>query len=276
MGLVFGLVFWILLISVVLALFSYNKLQHLAQNIKEAASNVQIAISKKLSLINQLIDVVKNHQEYEQFTHLKISQDTSAPNLMAAYQQSGTVLATLQGFIERFPNLKTTGQYHRLVDSIQQCESEIQQTRQKYNLAVKNYNSVCLSLPTVLIAGFIGFSQAPYLEFDITGLKDVTNLKEFKTGDAERIQQLLHTSGFQIAEATKSAASRAGKLIATTITGTRCGNCDQHLSADGKFCQYCGAPASIGPPIDATNRCLICGTENAPGGKFCTACGQAV
>jgi hypothetical protein len=195
---------------------------------------------------------------------------------MAAYQQSGTVLATLQGFIERFPNLKTSEQYHRLVDSIQQCEPEIQQSRQKYNFAVKNYNSVCLSLPTVLIARLIGFSQAPYLEFDVSGLKDVTDLKEFKTADGERIQQLLHTAGFQIAEATKGAASQAEKLFSTMVAGTRCRSCGQRLSPDGHFCQHCGAAANTAPVTAAARTCSTCGTDNVPGAKFCTACGQAV
>lgn len=276
---VFGLLFWVAIIFLVVAFFSFNKLQRLAQEIREAASNVQIAISKKLSLINQLIDVVKNHQEYEQFTHLKISQDTSAPNLMAAYQQSGTVLAALQGFIERFPNLKTSGQYHRLVDSIQQCESEIQQSRQKYNFAVKNYNSVCLSLPTVLIARFIGFSQAPYLEFDVSGLKDVTDLKEFKTADGERIQQLLHNAGTQIAGSIRGMTSQAGQtgeLLATMATGARCRGCGQPLSSDGNFCQYCGTAANMGPETGAIGKCSVCGTDHVPGAKFCTQCGQVV
>lgn len=278
MGLIFAL-FWVAVILLVCAFLSYNKLQRLAQEIREAASNVQIAISKKLSLINQLIDVVKNHQEYEQFTHLKISQDTSAPNLMAAYQQSGTVLATLQGFIERFPNLKASEQYHRLVDSIQQCESEVQRSRQTYNLAVKNYNSVCLSLPTVLIAGFIGFSQAPYLEFDVSGLRDVTDLKEFRTADGERIQQLLHNAGIQIAGAIRGMASQAGqagKLSATIITEARCAGCGQPLTRGGKFCQHCGAAVSVEQAAAVAHKCLACGADNVATAKFCGQCGQTV
>ena len=54
---------WILLIIVVaviyLALTSYNTLQRKAQDIKEALSNISVSISKKVNLINQLMDVVK-------------------------------------------------------------------------------------------------------------------------------------------------------------------------------------------------------------------------
>ena len=58
---------WILLIIVVaviyLALTSYNTLQRKAQDIKEALSNISVSISKKVNLINQLMDVVKGDRK---------------------------------------------------------------------------------------------------------------------------------------------------------------------------------------------------------------------
>ncbi len=217
---VFKLIFFIIIALGVIALLSYNKLQRLAQDIRERSSNVQIAISKKLSLINQLMDVVKGYLESEQFTLLKVSQDNSPQGMTAAYQQSGAVLTSLQGMAERFPNLKADGQFHRLIDSIQAGEQEIQQQRQGYNAAVKAYNAVCLSIPTVLVARYIGFSAAPYLEFDHAGLQDVTSLNAFKTDDGERLQQLLGNAGSQLAGATRSLASQAaqaGKLLGEKI-----------------------------------------------------------
>jgi LemA protein len=203
-----------------LALYYYNKLQGLAQEVKERASNVQVAISKKLSLVNQLIDLVKGHQEAEQFTMLKISQDNATANMAAAYQQTGSMLASLQGFAERFPDLKSSEQYHRLGHNIEQCETEIQNARKSFNSAVKEYNSLCLSFPTVLVARFLGFSSAPYLEFDIAGNVDPNQLKAFKTDDGERLQQLLAGAGGHLANATRSLASgagQAGKMIAAKI-----------------------------------------------------------
>ena len=217
---ILGMLFWLAVILGVLALFSYNKLQRLAQEIHERSSNVQIAISKKLEVLNRLIDVVKGHQEGEQFLHLKISQDRTAASLVAAYQQSGSLLSSLMGTAERTPNLKNNESYSRLIDSIQHCELDIQQARQSYNGAVKNYNGVCLSIPTVFIAKFIGFGKAPYLEFDHSGVQDATALKDFKTDDGERLQQLLSSAGGHLAGGARTLASgagQAGKLIAAKI-----------------------------------------------------------
>jgi LemA protein len=214
---IFSLVLWIGIPLVIFAAWTYNKLQRKAQEVREAMSNVSVVVSKKLNLLNSLMDVVKSYQEGEQFTHLKVSQDSNAVALAAAIQQSGSMLAALQGMAERFPNLKANEQYHRLIDSIQHCELDLQRSRESYNATVKHYNNVYLSFPTVLIARFIGFSKAPYLEFDHTGNIDASQLKSFQTDDGERLQQLLSSAGGHLAGATKALAGQAGqagKLLA--------------------------------------------------------------
>ncbi len=215
---IFSLVLWIGIPLLIFAAWTYNKLQRQAQEVREATSNVQVSVSKKLNLLNQLVDIVKSYQESEQFTHLKVSQDNSAMALAAAYQQSGSLLASLQGAAERFPNLKANEQYHRLTDSIQHCELDIQRTREIYNGTVKHYNNAYLGFPTVLIAPFLGFSKAPYLEFDVSGNVDAMALKAFQTDDGERLKQLLAGAGGHLAGATKAlagTAGQAGKLIAS-------------------------------------------------------------
>ena len=225
----FWLLFWVAVILGFVAFKSYNKLQSHAQAIREGSSNIQVAVSKKLALLNQLIDVVKNFQESEQFTYLKIAQDSSASGLSTAYQQSGAILTSLQGVADRFPNLKANEQYHRLVDNIEACESNIQQQRETYNLTVRAYNTVRLSIPTVFVAGILGFSTAPYLEFDISGVADPGHLKNFKTDDGERLQQLLSNASGQIAGASKmlvNQASQASRIAVETIKGTTQANPD--------------------------------------------------
>ena len=74
----FSLLVILVIVAIIFAVISYNTLQKMAQNVRESASNVQVAISKKLSLVNQLIEVVKNYQAGEQLVQLKVSQDNSA------------------------------------------------------------------------------------------------------------------------------------------------------------------------------------------------------
>lgn len=209
--------FYILLLIVIALLvasvMSYNALQTFAQDVREKSSNAQISVSKKMGLINQLIDVVKNYQEGEQLTQLKVSQDNTAIGLAQSYQQSGTVFATVQGIADRFPNLKASEQYHRLVDSIQHCEQNIQDTREMYNRAVKAYNTQRVKIPDVFVARAMGFPEAPYMEFDISGLSEITTLKSFKTDDGERLEQLLSGAGNRIAGLANQTAKASKELV---------------------------------------------------------------
>lgn len=233
---VFWLLVWLAVILGFIAFKSYNKLQRHAQAIHERSSNIQVAVSKKLSLINQLIDVVKNFQESEQFTHLKIAQDNSSASLSSAYQQSSVILTSLQGVAERFPTLKASEQYHRLVDSIQGCETDVQGQRESYNLAVREYNTVRLSMPTVFVAAMMGFSIAPYLEFDVAGIAEPGHLKSFKTDDGERLQQLLSSAGGQIAGASRllvNQATLAGKIAVEAVRDKAPGSPDFFYQVPG-------------------------------------------
>lgn len=169
---------------------SYNMLQSLSQDVKEKASNIQVAVSNKHNQINQLIDTVKNYQNLEQVTQLKVSQDMTGAGLENSYKQTNAMFSTIQGIADKFPNLKASEQYHRLVDSIKECEKDVQQRRERYNYSVKIFNQKRLRIPTIFIANAVGLNEAPYMQFDPSGLTDITTLKDFKTDDNQRLQQL--------------------------------------------------------------------------------------
>ncbi len=210
-----SLIRWGIFFGIVIAIFAgftYNKLQRLAQNVKEKRSNIQVALSKKIAEINQLVNMVKGYQEFEQFTTLKISNDTSASAMNMAYQQSQAMLAAIQGAAQRFPDLKTSGQYHRIEDSIQGCEKNIQQNRLIFNNAVKEYNNAALAIPAVFVSRLLGFPAASYLEFDTSGMPDETSLRQFKTDDGERLNQMLGQAGGAIAGVGKNLVIQAGQV----------------------------------------------------------------
>jgi LemA protein len=91
-----------------------------------------------------------------------MSNSTSVAQM---YQQSGLVLSGISGLADKFPELKSNQQYQQLIDSIQQCESQLEASRATYNKAVKEYNTVRSSIPTVFFAPVMGFKPASYLEF---------------------------------------------------------------------------------------------------------------
>jgi len=192
-------------ILAVVALIGYNRLRSLSEIIREAWSNIGVMSKKQVSLVNQLIEVVKGYQESEKLVMLKVSDDSTAASVAKLHEQSSLVLSTVSGLVQRFPELKANEQYQRLIDSIQDCEAQLETARLIYNESVRTYNTQRSSIPHVFYATTIGFKVAPYLEFNGNEqVGDMGLLKTFSSDDdGERLQALL------------GAASSSAKKIAS-------------------------------------------------------------
>src|SRR6185369_17124471 len=93
-------VFFAALLFAAVAMWGYNTLRKLAENVKEAQSNVDIALRKKVSLINRLSEMANQYREGEKLVMLKVSQDASEAAMRDSYQQSTAMLATIQGMAQ--------------------------------------------------------------------------------------------------------------------------------------------------------------------------------
>jgi LemA protein len=218
-------VFWILLIvSIILVIWivrTYNELRGLREEVREKRSNVRAAVKKMVDIINKASEVVKGYKGFEQVTQLKVSQDNSTSALMSTVQQSSTMMATLQGATQRFPELKSSELYKDLMNDVRSSHANIEEMGQKYNEAVKNYNSVALRFPAIFFGKFVGYTREEYLSFDTQGMEEhVGTLQSFESDDEERVHQLLQTAGTRIFDTTKRLshqAGAAGKKLAAKI-----------------------------------------------------------
>ena len=210
---VFQFLIWTVLILGALALWSYNGLRHSAENVKEAWSNIGVVAKKQISLINQLIDVVKSFEDSEKLVMLKVSEDTSLTSIQNMVHQSSIALNAVAGVAQKFPDLKSNQQYNRLIDSIQQVEAQLHSYREQYNSVTKAYNVARGKIPHVFISSQLGFKSAPYLEF--SGGDEVHDMGILKTiggDDADRLNALIGSAGNKVVQLGKTAAG-AGMQI---------------------------------------------------------------
>lgn len=263
-----GLIEFLLFVGVVIAVIAflgYNGLRTLSESIREAMSNIGVVCKKQASLINQLQDVVKGYQESEKLVMLKVSDDMSSVGQVAQiYQQSNMVLSAASGIAQKFPELKSNEQYKRLIDSMQACEAQLENARQRYNSAVKAYNVKRSSIPTVFYATTLGFKVAPYLEFDgETQVVDMGTIKSFSSDDdGARLNALLGQAGNKVLDIGNKAIE-SGRLIAgaaqekiiqikeakiesddagnSHANEKSCSTCGQVISLGNVFCGGCGA-----------------------------------
>lgn len=220
LGTIIQVAFFLFVVVAVIALFGYNSLRHLSESIREAWSNIGVAAKKQVSLINQLIEVVKGYQESEKLVMLKVSDDvSSAAGVAQMYQQSGVVMSSISGMAQKFPELKANDQYQRLIDSIQACEGQLENVRQGYNAAVKTYNSKRSAIPHVFYASTLGFKVAPYLEFSGNEISaDVGAMQSFTSdADGDRLNALLSSAGSSALKLGGRAISEGANLASKAI-----------------------------------------------------------
>jgi hypothetical protein len=209
----FTLIVLAAIVLAALAVWSYNLLRRLAENVKESQSNVDIALRKKVSLVNRLSEMANQYREGEKLVMLKVSQDNSEVAMRDAYQQSGTMLAAIQGMAQRFPELKATDQFKELLPAIDRAESDLQNWRVRCNATIKDYNSHRSALPHALYAGILGFRPARYLELESVESSDSLIERPVFADDGDQVKELLGMAGTKMLGATKTLASQ-GKLLA--------------------------------------------------------------
>jgi LemA protein len=213
-GAIVKLVIFAALVLAALALWGYNKLRRLSENVKEARSNIKVAVGRKTQLVNDLTALVLRYHQDEQLVMLKVSEDTTVASLQSMYQQAGTVLSTIQGMAQRYPELKSNAQFGQLMAAISECENNIQSVRMLYNATTKEYNVMRGSFPHLFYAGLLGFNAGKYIDFDEmhpgAGAGDGGVAI---SDDGERMRQLMGLASTKALEATKSLAQQ-GRLLA--------------------------------------------------------------
>jgi LemA protein len=181
--------------------------------VKEAESNIGVTLRKKISHVNQLVQLANKYMDRESLMMLKISQDNTEAAIKTMYNQSGNVMSTIQGLAQRFPEFRSEAQANKIFDAIGGCENDLQMFRMMFNNAIKEYNNKRNGLPHVLYAGFLGFRTGRYLELDTVEAEDSFVQKQVLSDDGERLNELLGMAGSKVLGATKTMAEQ-GKLLA--------------------------------------------------------------
>ncbi|MBS4029929.1 MAG: LemA family protein [Clostridiales bacterium] len=158
---------------VVFVILSYNSLVALRQRVKNAWSQVDVQLRRRYDLIPNLVATVKGYATHEKETFEKVTEArTRAMAAGTVEEQAGAenmlsgTLKTLFAVAENYPQLKADGNFRQLQEELSNTESKIAFSRQFYNDTVQKYNTKIQLFPTVLIAGYMGFTAADYFNLD--------------------------------------------------------------------------------------------------------------
>jgi len=172
----------VLFASVFLSSCSYNSMVEKEESVSSQWAQVQNAYQRRADLVPNLVATVKGYATHESGTltavteaRSKVSQiNLSADQLteenlqkfQAAQGELSTALSRLMMVREAYPDLKANTNFLALQDELAGTENRISVERNKFNVAVKDYNQYIRQFPRVIYAGWFGFSKKAYFEAD--------------------------------------------------------------------------------------------------------------
>ncbi|MDL1957711.1 MAG: LemA family protein [Candidatus Desulfofervidus auxilii] len=180
--LIIGLII-ILGVSGIGLILTYNSLVESEKAVEEAKAQIETVIQRRLDLIPNLVETVKGYAQHEREVLLKVTQARAKAQtllekisskksltkedfiaLSASQSELTKTLKSLFALVENYPDLKASTNFLALQDQLEGTENRIAVARQRYNYAVRIYNTKIKTFPGNIIAPMFGFREKDYFE----------------------------------------------------------------------------------------------------------------
>lgn len=145
----------------------------LDENVNNAMSQIGVNLTSRFDALTGLLDLVKGYNEHEYKTlsdvikmrttigsHSKVSDVEAQENMIT--EAMGKIMAVA----EAYPDLKSNTNYQNLMNSLNDYEAKVRQSRLVYNDAVTKLNRTIRMFPTSLVAPMCGIVARDYLQTD--------------------------------------------------------------------------------------------------------------
>lgn len=141
----------------------------LEESVNETESDINMQEKRRVDLLFNLVDVVKEYSEHEYKT-LKDVVEARAKDAESGRgsESIAEVKTMIQATAEQYPSLKADTVYKDLMNELSNTENLILQSRQSYNKSLKVYKRYVRKFPNEKILSMFGYEQLEkeYLKFD--------------------------------------------------------------------------------------------------------------
>lgn len=181
----FGIGFLVLVGLLVLWFVAiYNRFIRGKNLVREGWSGIDVQLKRRHDLIPNLIESVKGYMQYEQKTLANIvelrTRSISAGSVKEKAEVEGELTRALKSIFalaEAYPDLKANQSFLDLQSNLAGIEDQIQLARRYYNGAVRDFNILVESFPSVLVAKMFNFQLAEFFEIETAAEREVPSVK---------------------------------------------------------------------------------------------------
>src|SRR5213083_803542 len=173
---------WVLLVLVVIVglwmVSAYNGLISLKNQTVNAFKQIDVQLKRRHDLLPNLVNAVKGAMDFERSTLEAVIQarnqavkvNASGPEAIKQISQAenalSSALSRLMVVVERYPDLKATGNIGQLQEELTSTENKVSFARQLYNDTATQYNTKQQQFPTSLVAGLAKAQTADLWELE--------------------------------------------------------------------------------------------------------------
>lgn len=155
---------------ILLLVFSFQGVGNRAINIEEqiqvADSDIKVQEKRRIDLIYNLVDVVKEYDKHEYNTLKDVVESRSKDTTI------NEVTSMINATAEAYPELKSDTNYKQLMNELSITENLIAQHRSNYNKQLKEYNRYIRKFPNRIILNAIGYEVIDYQYLDYNAPQD--------------------------------------------------------------------------------------------------------
>ena len=164
MLIVLGVVVAVVVVLLAFVVLTYNKLVRRRNQVDNAWGQVDVQLTRRYELIPNLVETVKGYARHEQQTLENVTRaraqalNAQGPAARAeADNQLTGALKSLFAVSEAYPDLKASQNFRELQQELANTEDRTAYARQYYNDSVLSYNNSVSTIPSVFVAGPMGF-----------------------------------------------------------------------------------------------------------------------
>lgn len=156
----------VILLCIVSIQSSRNKAFALEEQVNTAQSDINVQEKRRVDLVYNLADCVKEYDKHEAETLAAIVQGRSSVGDIKNATTAITAVA------EDYPELKSNENYKELMNELSMTENLIAEYRSNYNKQIKEYNRYVRKFPTRNFLNILGYEIQEYKYLDYNASVD--------------------------------------------------------------------------------------------------------